>query len=87
MPSHTVFYTDLPHYFMEFDILDKRDSAFLGVERGENCWIGLPFVSSAKALHTGVVASHAALLRLIGPSELLPETIWSNCAGNAKREV
>ena len=29
LAKHTVFYDALPHYFMEFDILDKKDNVFL----------------------------------------------------------
>lgn len=30
--KHTVFYDDLPHYFMEFDILDTERNVFLSTE-------------------------------------------------------
>ena len=33
--KHTVFYDQLPHYFMEFDILDKTTGEFLATPRRE----------------------------------------------------
>src|SRR6185437_2162799 len=44
--KHTIFYTDLPHYFMEFDILDKTNLAFLSTARRRDLLQTLPFVSS-----------------------------------------
>ena len=32
--KHTVFYTDLPNYFMEFDILDVKTGEFLDTKIG-----------------------------------------------------
>jgi RNA ligase-like protein len=66
--KHTIFYTDLPHYFMEFDIFDKNDGTFLSTSR-RHAFLGtLPFVSSVKVLHEGVVTNLQTLKRYIGPS-------------------
>lgn len=66
--KHTVFYTDLPHYFMEFDVLDKTNSTFLSTERRRDLLRQLPFVCSVKVLHEGPVQSMQALKNLLGPS-------------------
>jgi hypothetical protein len=66
--KHTVFYTDLPHYFLEFDIYDRAVDRFLSTERRMRVLEGAPFVSSVKVLHTGPVSDLAALTALIGPS-------------------
>lgn len=69
--KHTVFYTDLPHYFMEFDILDKTDGTFLSTARRQEFLRELPFVISVKVLHEGPVQSMQALKSMIGPSHFI----------------
>lgn len=71
--KHTVYYTDLPHYFMEFDIFDKQEEGFLSTERRMQFLEPLPFVASVKVLHSGPVASHAALTGMVGPSYFIAE--------------
>jgi hypothetical protein len=66
--KHTTFYTDLPHYFMEFDIFDKVEQVFLSTELRQIFLDALPFVSSVKVLHEGAIESEQALLGLLGPS-------------------
>ena len=48
--KHTVFYTDLPHYFLEFDIYDKDRDVFLSTERRKAFLAALPFVVSVEVL-------------------------------------
>lgn len=43
--KHTVFYDALPHYFMEFDVLDARTGEFLSTPRRRDLLAGLPVVS------------------------------------------
>lgn len=69
--KHTVFYTDLPHYFMEFDILDKTSGTFLSTARRRELLSGLPFMSSVKVLHEGAVNTVQTLKNLIGPSHFI----------------
>ncbi len=66
--KHSVFYTDLPHYFLEFDIYDKVQDEFLCTERRRQVLARAPFVVSVKVLHAGPVASLEALSGMIGPS-------------------
>jgi hypothetical protein len=42
--KHTVFYDRLPHYFLEFDVLDTRTGAFLSTPRRRELLSGLPIV-------------------------------------------
>ncbi len=65
--KHTVFYDALAHYFLEFDVLDLADGAFLSTERRRALLAGLPIVS-APVLREGSVATLAELQVLIGPS-------------------
>ena len=69
--KHTIFYTELPHYFLEFDIYDRRDDVFLSAERRLELLKQAPFVSSVKVLHAGAVPSASALIALIGPSHFI----------------
>ncbi len=66
--KHTILYTDLPHYFMEFDIFDKTTGTFLSTERRRAFLRKLPFVSSVKVLHEGSVSTMHMVKNLIGPS-------------------
>lgn len=45
--KHTCFYDALPHYFMEFDILDRETGEFLSTARRRDMLQGLPVVSVA----------------------------------------
>ena len=69
--KHTVFYTDLPHYFLEFDIYDKQEEVFLDTVRRRAFLEPLPFVVSVKVLHSGMVVSLKVLQAMIGPSHFI----------------
>ena len=51
---HTIFYDELPHYFLEFDILDRETEEFLSTERRRGMLAGSP-VLSVPVLHEGPV--------------------------------
>src|SRR5919201_6700397 len=40
--KHTVFYDRLPHYFLEFDVLDLQDDTYLSTERRRALLASLP---------------------------------------------
>ena len=69
--KHSIFYTELPHYLLEFDILDTRDGTFLSTDRRAELLRGAPFVASVRVLHAGPVRSLAALQALVGPSRFI----------------
>ncbi len=69
--KHTIYYTDLPHYFLEFDVLDTADGVFLSTARRRALLRDAPFVAPVDVLHEGQIASHAALRALIGPSRFI----------------
>ena len=71
--KHTVFYTDLPHYFMEFDILDKETGTFLSTARRKILLAAMPFVVSVKVLYAGAISSPQQLVALLGPSHFISE--------------
>lgn len=69
--KHTVFYTDLPHYFMEFDVLEKANGVFLSTARRREFLRRLPFVVSVQVLHEGPVHTLRTLRNLLGPSHFI----------------
>src|SRR5262249_12069840 len=68
---HTIFYTDLPHYFLEFDALDTASGVFLSTQARRGLLCEAPFVRSVRVLHEGALASAEALVALIGPSAFI----------------
>jgi hypothetical protein len=65
--KHTIFYDALPHWFLEFDVLDTVDGAFLSTECRRALLEGLPLVS-VPVLREGPVRDIGELRALIGPS-------------------
>jgi hypothetical protein len=67
---HTIYYDNLPHYFLEFDVLDKERGEFLSTPRRLNLLAGLPIVS-VRVLYEGTLSSLDNLTRLLGPSRFI----------------
>lgn len=65
--KHTCFYDQLPHYFMEFDILDRETGEFLSTARRHHLLEGLPVVSVA-VLWEGKPERLEPLPKLVKPS-------------------
>ncbi len=65
--KHTIFYDALPHYFMEFDILDTASGEFLSTPRRMELLIGLPIVS-VRVLFEGRLRKAKELTSLIADS-------------------
>jgi hypothetical protein len=65
--KHTAFYDALPHYFGEFDILDRRTGNFLDTPSRAALLAGTPVVS-VPVLRSGRFDTLAELTALIGPS-------------------
>jgi hypothetical protein len=68
--KHSVYYDALPHYFMEFDILDTTTGEFLDTPRRTELLIELP-VTPVKVLFAGEFPGEEALRALIGPSHFI----------------
>jgi hypothetical protein len=79
---HTIFYNDLPHYFMEFDILDKTSGDFLSTERRHAMLEGLPMVS-VKVLAADRFNTLNELTDLIGASHFIRGDHLADLAASA----
>lgn len=64
---HTVFYDALPHYFLEFDILDRQGGHFLATPDRRALLEGTP-VQSVPVLKAQPFDSFKEVLALLGPS-------------------
>lgn len=69
--KHSIFYTDLPHYLLEFDILDTQNGAFLSTDRRTELLRAAPFIASVNVLHAGRLSSLGALQALVGRSHFI----------------
>jgi hypothetical protein len=69
--KHTIFYTALPHYFLEFDIYDKQRDEFLSTERRRDLLAHTPCIVSVKVLYEGLIQTPQQLTSLIGPSHFV----------------
>jgi len=65
--KHTVFYDALPHYFLEYDVLDLEKQVFLSTNSRQGLLAGLPLVS-VPVLFSGQLSSYQQLLGLQGKS-------------------
>ena len=83
--KHTVFYDRLPHYFLEFDVLDRDDGAFLSTTRRQEMLEGCPVVS-VPILHGGALRDYGSLVALTGPSNYVspdPAGAFESTCGEA----
>jgi hypothetical protein len=68
--KHTVFYDALPHYFLEYDVLDLQQQEFLSTDRRQELLAGLPLIA-VPVLFTGQLATHKQLVNLLGSSHFI----------------
>ncbi len=68
--KHSVFYDKLTHYFLEFDILDRRNGKFLDTPSRRKLTDRLPVVS-VPVLKEGRFSDKKTLLSLIGASNFI----------------
>jgi RNA ligase len=80
--KHTVFYDRLPHYLLEFDILEPG-SGFLSTERRRELLAGAP-IRSVPVLWQGVVDQPARIPGLVGRS-LYKSDAWRDALAGAAR--
>lgn len=68
--KHSVYYDLLPHFFMEFDILDTHTDEFLDTPRREELLTGLP-ITPVKVLYSGEFPGEEVLRGFIAPSHFI----------------
>jgi hypothetical protein len=66
--KHTIFYDRLPHYFLEYDVLDLQEDVFLSTSARSLLLAGLPLVPVPVLYRGPAPDTLDGLLRLIGPS-------------------
>lgn len=83
--KHTVYYDALPHYFLEFDILDRETGIFLDTPARHAMLKGSPVVS-VLVLGSGQFDSREDLLRLLQQSAYVTgnqrQTLWDSAVKN-----
>ncbi|MEO9648925.1 MAG: RNA ligase family protein [Roseobacter sp.] len=65
--KHTVFYDQLPHFFMEFDVLDRETGAFLSTSARRKLLTGLP-IMPVPVVYEGEIRSVHQLNDLTRPT-------------------
>jgi ATP-dependent RNA circularization protein (DNA/RNA ligase family) len=80
--KHTVFYDNLTHYFMEFDIYDKESNKFLSTKKRKEMLKGYNFIKSVLVLYEGKLNSLKELTSLLGKSNFKSE----NCEEALKKQ-
>jgi hypothetical protein len=65
--KHTVYYDRLPHYFLEFDVLERENEIFLDTHKRRQLLKPLPVVS-VPVLAEGIFTSQEEMLKLLGKS-------------------
>ena len=82
--KHTVFYDALPHYFMEFDVLDQATDRFLGTRERRELLQGLPIVP-VLVLFDGVLSDPAEVAELSTTSHFIGSQAASALRGAVQR--
>lgn len=75
--KHTVYYDNLEHYFLEFDVYDRTKEVFLDTEERRKLLKDLP-ISSCKVLATGKFKSLNEILKYLGVSNYKTEKHLEN---------
>lgn len=82
--KHTVYYDALPHYFLEFDVLDRETGRFLDTPSRRGLLQSLP-VTSVPVLGEGTFTSREELLALLGPSRYITPAHTDRLREDARR--
>lgn len=83
--KHTIFYDALPHFFLEFDVLDRRTGDFLDTDRRRELLRDTPVVS-VPVVGRGQWSRIDALVALIRPS-LYKTDGWREALAEAARRA
>ena len=70
--KHNIYYDNLPHYFLEFDVYDKEKEMFLDTKSRRELLKDLP-IFSVPVLKVGYFKSYKDILSLLGESKYISE--------------
>lgn len=73
--KHSIYYDRLPHYFLEFDLLERRSGRFLSTRRRQALLAGSP-VLSVPVLYEGAMPATAKLLWKLVQRSLAKSLCW-----------
>ena len=83
--KHTVFYDRLPHYFLEFDILDRETGIFFDTGTRQEMLRTLPVVS-VPVLAEGMFSDREALLSHLGRSRYISDDPRASFVASCEKE-
>ena len=81
--KHTIYYDKLPHYFMEFDVLDRETGKFLDTPSRHELLKDLP-VCSVPVLASGTFKNMDEILSYLGDSCFISENHIDNLRMDAR---
>ena len=81
--KHTIYYDKLPHYFMEFDVLDRETGKFLDTPSRHELLKNLP-VCSVPVLASGTFKNMDEILSFLGDSCFISENHIDNLRMDAR---
>lgn len=82
--KHSIYYDLLPHYFMEFDVLDRETGRFLDTPSRHELLKPLP-VCSVPVLASGVFGSKDEILTYLGDSHYISDNHLEHLREDAER--
>ena len=80
--KHTVYYDELPHYFMEFDVYDRVEKIFLSTKARKELLKDLP-VCSVYVLAEGKFNKLDDILKYLGRSNFISDSHIENLVDSA----
>ena len=80
--KHTVYYDELPHYFMEFDVYDRVEKIFLSTKARKELLKDLP-VCSVYVLSEGKFNKLDDILKYLGRSNFISDSHIENLVDSA----
>ena len=82
--KHTIYYDLLPHYFMEFDVLDRETGKFLDTPSRHELLQTLP-ICSVPVLSSGTFRNMEEILSFLGVSHYITENHIEHLREDAQR--
>lgn len=82
--KHSIFYDQLPHYFMEFDVLDRENGKFLDTPSRHELLKDLP-ICSVPVLASGSFSSRDEILKYLGDSKYISDGHIANLHAEVER--